>query len=172
MASFSKLVTLPFLAKKLTNNLTNLNVPCAGLLKEKLVVTTRWVKEVLDLEELASIEKNPSIRLLLRFYPGPPNAMDLAKRILKDLKANLLLQQSDDIVILERNIQKIESLLVMAREVEEDPSSSQLEHGEYPPFFINTAHLKVVVLKDKIRRAQQDCYRLNHVCDSGEYPFL
>ncbi|KAL4179310.1 hypothetical protein AMTRI_Chr13g86670 [Amborella trichopoda] len=122
-----------------------------GLLKEKMEVTDRRAREILEIEDLASIENNPFIMPLLRLLFGPPSIMDFAEVILKELRTDLLLQHF-----------KIQGLLIMARKAKEDPSSHLLDHGEYPPLVRNIAYLSVAVLKDMIKKVQQDFYGLNH----------
>ncbi|KAL4178934.1 hypothetical protein AMTRI_Chr13g117630 [Amborella trichopoda] len=74
-ASFSKLAMFPFFVKKLMTNLTDFNA-----------------REVLEIDDLVSIEKNPSIAPLLKLLSGPLSMLDLAEAILKDLRTDLLLR--------------------------------------------------------------------------------
>ncbi|KAL4204218.1 hypothetical protein AMTRI_Chr01g131020 [Amborella trichopoda] len=141
----------PFFVKKLMTNIIDFNVPGADLLKGKLELTDHWAREVLEVADLASIEKNPSIASLLRFFYGPRLIMDFAYAIPK----------MRVIAILGRNIQKMEGLLILARKAMEDPSSPQLDHGEYPPMVRNIAYLRVEALKDRIKKVQRDYYRLS-----------
>ncbi|KAL4196563.1 hypothetical protein AMTRI_Chr04g246760 [Amborella trichopoda] len=69
--SFFKLIAFPLLMKRLMGNLIDFNVPYADLFKTKVTEISQQARAVLGLEESASIEKYPSVRSLLRFFPGP-----------------------------------------------------------------------------------------------------
>ncbi|KAL4192852.1 hypothetical protein AMTRI_Chr06g196330 [Amborella trichopoda] len=79
-ATFFEQIMFPFLAKRLMDNLLDFNVPYVDL-------------AVLDLEELASIEKYPSIRPLLKFFPKPLIVTDSVMAHLGNLKTNFLMRQ-------------------------------------------------------------------------------
>ncbi|KAL4181347.1 hypothetical protein AMTRI_Chr12g270740 [Amborella trichopoda] len=65
-ALFSELAMFPFFVKKLMKNLTDFNVPCTGLFGKKMETIVHWAREVLEIEDLVSTKKNPSIALLLK----------------------------------------------------------------------------------------------------------
>ncbi|KAL4191098.1 hypothetical protein AMTRI_Chr07g27960 [Amborella trichopoda] len=146
----------PFLAKRLTDNLLDFKVPYVNLFKTKVTKMDRQAREVLSLEEYVSIEKYPSIRSLLKFIPGPLTITSTAVAHMEIA----CFENEDDMAILQCNINDLEGLLVVDREVGKDPFSARLVHGEYPPLVKKLALLQAAAQKDGIKWAQQGHYRL------------
>ncbi|KAL4189032.1 hypothetical protein AMTRI_Chr08g163490 [Amborella trichopoda] len=150
------------LVKRLIDNLLDFDVPCADLFKAKVINMAHKAREVLYLEESASIEEYPSIRPLLRFFPGPLTITDSAVAQLPSIfKEIACFENEEDMAILERNIGDLQSLFIAVHEVGKKPFLSQLVRGEYPHLVKNFALLQAVALKDRIKWAQQDHCRLS-----------
>ncbi|KAL4198996.1 hypothetical protein AMTRI_Chr03g48900 [Amborella trichopoda] len=140
----------PFLAKSLINNLMDFNVPCVDLFKKKVTEIAQEAKATMDLEELASIEKYPSIRPLLKFFHRPLTLCKIT-----------CFENWDDITILDHNINDLEGLLTTAREIGKDTFSPQLVLGESPPLVKRFSLLQAAAMKDEIKWTQHNYYRLS-----------
>ncbi|KAL4183004.1 hypothetical protein AMTRI_Chr11g153050 [Amborella trichopoda] len=90
-ASFSELAMFPFFMKKLMKYLTDFHVPDAGLFKGKMEEIIQWVRYVLEIDDLVSIEKNLSIIPLLRLILTSLPMLDLVEAFLDKLRTDLLL---------------------------------------------------------------------------------
>ncbi|KAL4195049.1 hypothetical protein AMTRI_Chr05g62630 [Amborella trichopoda] len=62
-ASFFEFSMFPFFVKKLMKNLTDFHIPGASLFKGNMEAITQWAREVMEIEDPVSIEKNPSSTL-------------------------------------------------------------------------------------------------------------
>ncbi|KAL4201439.1 hypothetical protein AMTRI_Chr02g216060 [Amborella trichopoda] len=131
--------------------LTNFNISGASLFEAKMEAIAQWVREVLKIEDLVSIEKNLSIAPLLRLCSGPLSLSKDVEAILDKLRTDLLF----DMATRKHHIQEIKGLLVLAHKEMENPLSSQLDHGEHPPLVRKIGHLKATILKDKIKKVQR-----------------